>query len=213
MKLLALAVAVALVAGVARAGSPRYSSRVTNVWFPLKPGTTFVYRGTKDGKPTRDVVTVTHRTRVIQGAPCVVVSDRLYEAGTLEERTSDYYAQDRDGNVWYFGEDTAELTPAGKVKSTEGTWRAGRDGAKAGIYFPARPRVGQTGRQEYYKGQAEDHFRVVSVSAMTVVTHEWTPLEPGVLDEKVYRRGVGTLREVSLRGPVERNVLVSRTKG
>lgn len=100
-----------------------------------------------------------------------MVSDRLYEAGKLEERTSDYYTQDRTGNVWYFGEDTAELNPAGKVVSTEGTWRAGRAGARAGIYMPARPYVGQTGRQEYYRGQAEDHFRVVSLKATVRVPY------------------------------------------
>jgi hypothetical protein len=208
---------VVLTAGVPAA----YSPQVTNAWFPLRVGTVYVYTGTKDGKPTRDVVTVTHRTIVITGARCVVVSDRLYEAGKLEERTSDYYTQDRAGNVWYFGEDTAELSPAGRVVSTEGTWRAGRDGALPGIYMPAQPRVGQTGRQEYYRGQAEDHFRVVSLrstvhvpyvsSKTALVTREWTPLEPGTLDQKVYVRGIGVVKEASLKGPVERAVLVSRT--
>jgi len=197
------------------------SPNVTNPWFPLRPGTEWVYSGTKDGKPTRDVVEVTQRTILIQGARCVVVSDRLYEAGKLEERTSDYYTQDRAGNVWYFGEDTAELNAAGKVISTEGTWRAGRDGARAGIYMPARPRPGQTGRQEFYRGQAEDHFRVVSLQATVRVpyvsskaaleTREWTPLEPGTLDQKVYVRGIGTVKEASLKGPVERAVLVAKS--
>lgn len=211
MRALVLVAAVLLLAGTAHGASPRFSAHVTNEWFPLEPGTTWVYKGVKDGKPTRDVVTATSRVRVIHGAPCVVVTDRLYEAGKLEERTSDYYSQDRAGNVWYFGEDTAELTSTGKVKSTEGTWLMGRDDAKAGIYFPASPRVGQTGRQEYSKGRAEDHFRVVKVTPTTVVTHEWTPLEPGVLDQKVYRRAVGTSLEVTLKGPVERNTLVSKT--
>ena len=197
------------------------SPNVTNPWFPLRPGTEWVYSGTKDGKPTRDVVEVTQRTILIQGARCVVVSDRLYEAGKLEERTSDYYTQDRAGNVWYFGEETAELNAAGKVISTEGTWRAGRDGARAGIYMPARPRPGQTGRQEFYRGQAEDHFRVVSLQATVRVpyvsskaaleTREWTPLEPGTLDQKVYVRGIGTVKEASLKGPVERAVLVAKS--
>ena len=90
-----------------------------------------------------------------------VVSDKLYLSGALEERTLDYYAQDKDGNVWYFGEDTAELKANGEVKTTEGTWLAGRDGAVAGIFMPADPQVGQSFRQEYYKDQAEDHFRVL----------------------------------------------------
>jgi hypothetical protein len=213
---LALAAAVAALAGTG-AG---YSPHVTNQWFPLTPGTEFVYTGTKDGKPTRDIVRVTRQTITINGARCVVVRDLLYEAGKLEERTSDYYTQDRAGNVWYFGEDTAELDASGKVTSREGTWRAGRDGAKAGIYMPAHPRVGQTGRQEYYQGQAEDHFRVISLNATVRVpfvssrsaleTHEWTPLEPGTLDQKIYVRGIGTVKETSLKGPVERNVLVAR---
>jgi hypothetical protein len=212
----------AALAGVAFLGgtSASYSPHVTNQWFPLTPGVELVYQGTKDGKPTRDVVRVTRQTIKIAGARCVVVRDQLYEAGRLEERTSDYYTQDRAGNVWYFGEDTAELDASGKVTSREGTWRAGRDGAKAGIYMSAHPRIGQTGRQEYYKGQAEDHFRVVSLDAKVSVpfvssrsaleTHEWTPLEPGTLDQKIYVRGIGTVKEVSLKGPVERNVLVSR---
>ncbi len=207
------------VAALAATGAG-YSPQVTNQWFPLTPGTELVYKGTKDGKPTRDVVRVTRQTITIAGAKCIVVRDLLYEGGKLDERTSDYYTQDRAGNVWYFGEDTAELDATGKVTSREGTWRAGRDGAKAGIYMPAHPRVGQTGRQEYYKGQAEDHFRVVSLNATVRVpfvssrnaleTREWTPLEPGTLDQKIYVRGIGTVKETSLKGPVERNLLVAR---
>jgi hypothetical protein len=213
---LGIATAVAALAGT----DAGYSPHVTNQWFPLSPGTELVYTGTKDGRPTRDVVRVTRQTITIAGARCVVVRDLLYEAGKLEERTSDYYTQDRAGNVWYFGEDTAELDSSGKVTSREGTWRAGHDGARAGIYMPAHPRVGQTGRQEYYKGQAEDHFRVVSLNATVRVpyvtsrnaleTREWTPLEPGTLDQKLYVRGIGTVRETSLKGPLERNLLVAR---
>jgi len=136
-----------------------FSPRVDNPWFPLKPGTVYVYRGVKDGKQARDIVTVTHRTQKIDGVPCVVVSDRLYLRGRLEERTTDWYSQDRKGNVWYFGESTAELDAQGHVKSTEGTWQAGRDGAVAGIYMPAHPTVGRSGRQEFYRGHAEDHFK------------------------------------------------------
>src|SRR5436309_1290585 len=124
-----VAVLALLLAGAADASS-QWSPRVTNPWFPLRPGTIWIYHGTKDGKATRDVVVATSRTRVIQGASCTVVTDRLYEAGRLEERTSDYYAQDRAGNVWYLGEDTAELSRDGTVRNREGTWRAGRNGAK-----------------------------------------------------------------------------------
>src|SRR5690349_3609621 len=196
-----------------------FVARVDNPWFPLTPGTTSVYRGVKDGKAARDVFTVLHSTKMIQGVRCTSVSDRLYLAGRLEERTTDWYAQDRRGNVWYFGEATAELDRSGHVTSTEGSWLAGRNGARAGIYMPARPHVGQTGRQEYYKGHAEDHFAVVSVrarvsvpyvtSTRAVLTKEWTPLEPGTLDHKYYVRGIGTFKEVTVKGPLERDILVS----
>ncbi|HKA26931.1 MAG TPA: hypothetical protein VKD88_06120 [Gaiellaceae bacterium] len=196
-----------------------FVARVTNPWFPLIPGTIFVYRGVKDGKSARDVVTVTHSTKRIQGVLCTAVADRLYLAGRLEERTTDWYAQDRRGNVWYFGESTAELDRAGHVTSTEGSWQAGRDGAQAGIYMTASPAVGQSRRQEYYKGHANDHFAVVSLSAhvsvpfttsnRALLTKEWTPLEPGTLDHKYYLRGIGNVKEVTVKGATERNELVS----
>src|SRR5881392_137823 len=134
-----------------------FGAHVTNPWFPLRPGDRYVYVGVKDGKRARDVVTVEHGTRSIDGAPCAVVSDRLYLDGRLAERTTDWYSQDAKGNVWYFGESTAELDRSGRVTSTEGTWLAGRHGAVAGIYMPAEPKVGRAGRQEFYRGHAEDH--------------------------------------------------------
>ena len=117
-------------------GTPRippastFSPRVDNPWFPLKPGTRYRYTGVKDGKPSRDVVTVTQRTNTIEGVPCVAVHDQLYLGGRLEERTTDWYSQDSEGNVWYFGENTAELDKQGHVTNTSGTWRAGVRGAK-----------------------------------------------------------------------------------
>jgi hypothetical protein len=184
--------------------------RVDNAWFPLKAGTTFVYKGRKDGEPGRDVVTVTKRTKTIRGVRCTAVEDRLYLSGHLAERTTDWYAQDARGNVWYFGEATAELNEAGRVTSREGSWLAGVNGARAGVFMPAHPRVGASFRQEYYKGHAEDHFTVVSVSASVVVpytasarallTKEWTPLEPDTLDRKVYIRGIGLVKEETIKG-------------
>ena len=218
LPLLALATAAAA-AGVALAGvkdtdARSFSANVTNPWFPLRPGTRWVYTGVKDGKRSRDVVTVMPYGRTIHGARCVAVHDRLYVAGRLAERTTDWYSQDDAGNVWYFGEDTQELGPHLRVISSEGTWRAGRHGAKAGLFMPAHPRVGQSARQEYWKGHAEDHFRVVSVLGRNaVLTEEWTPLEPGVLDHKLYVRGVGTVLEQTERGGDERNELVSVTRG
>jgi hypothetical protein len=164
----------------------------------------------KDGKPARDVVTVTHRTRLVGGVRCRVVHDRVHMRGRLAERTADYYAQDARGAVWYFGEDTAEFNARGEVTSREGTWHAGVDGARAGIFMPAHPRVGERHRQEFLRGHAEDHFQVVSLDAHVVApfgtfehalrTREWTPLEPGVIDAKFYVRGIGEVVEQTIRG-------------
>ena len=171
-------------------------------------------------QPSMDVLVVTPRVKKIEGVPCVVVEDRLFLSGRLEERTIDWYTQDRQGNVWYFGESTAELDKRGHVTSTEGSWQAGRNGALPGIYMPANPRVGQSSRQELYKGHAEDHFRVLGLrakvkvpyvsSTAALVTEEWTPLEPDVLDHKLYVRGIGNVLE-HVKGPNERNALISVT--
>jgi hypothetical protein len=223
-RLIATTFLAALVAGCGGAGHSQaarsgFSARVTNPWYPLLPGSVYVYRGVKDGQPSREVMTVTHRTRVIDGAPCVVVSDLLYLRGRLEERTTDYYTQDSKGRVWYFGEKTAELDKNGHVKNTSGSWLAGVHGAKPGIFMFTHPRPGQSARQEYYKGEAEDHFRVLRLDVPVKVpygsfghallTKEWTPLEPGVIDHKFYVRGIGTVLERTAKGPLERNELVS----
>ena len=227
LNLRTILVALALLAAVgpAAAGQAQtrsFSARVDNPWYPLKPGTTDVYRGVKDGKPARDVFTATHRTRKIDGVPCVVVEDRLYLSGRLEERTTEWYSQDSHGNVWYFGEDTAELDKNGRVKSRSGTWRAGVNGARPGVFMFANPKVGEAAQQEFYKGQAEDHFRVLSLHASVKVpyvsskramlTKEWTPLEPGAIDHKYYVRGIGTVLEQTVKGGVERAALVSVTR-
>jgi hypothetical protein len=212
-----LAVLAALVVcGTGSAATPRFSPVVDNSWFPLKPGTIYHYTGVKDGEPSREVLTVTHRTKVVAGSECVEIRDLLYLSGKLEERTTEWYAQDRAGNVWYFGEDTAELDRHGRVTSTSGTWRAGVHGARAGLFMFAHPKAGLSAQQEYLRGEAEDHFQVVSLNARykgerALLTKEWTPLEPGVLDHKYYVRGIGTVLEQTVKGPAERNVLVSVT--
>jgi hypothetical protein len=196
-----------------------FTTRINNPWYPLIGGTKYVYRGVKDGLPSRDVLTITHHFRRVDGVRCVVVQDRLYLSGYLEERTTEWYSQDKHGNVWYFGEDTAELDRNGHVKNTDGTWRAGVDGAKPGIYMPAHPAVGDVGQQELYKDQAQDRFEVLSLHAHVTVpftssnqallTKEWTPLEPRVIDHKLYVRGIGTVLEQTVKGGSERAALVS----
>jgi hypothetical protein len=197
-----------------------FSTKIDNQWFPLIPGARYVYAGVKDGKPARDVLTVTHRTIRIDGVPCVVVEDRLYLRGRLGERTTDWYSQDRHGNVWYFGERTAELDSSGRVTSTSGSWTAGVGGARPGIYITATPQIGRVFTQEYAKGEAEDHFKAISLlktvtgsrATTALLTQEWTPLEPGTIDHKLYVRGIGTVLEQTERGGDERLELVSVTR-
>lgn len=202
---------------------PSFVAKVDNPWFPLAPGARWVYTGVKDGERARDVVVVTRDTKVVLGVRCVVVHDELYLSGVLHERTDDWYAQDAEGNVWYFGEDTVELDEAGKVVSREGSWQAGVHGAQQGIYLPGNPAVGDTGLQEYLKGHAEDHFKVLSLTASirvpaasskaALLTEEWTPLEPDVRDHKYYVSGIGEVKEQSVMGPAESLSLESYQPG
>ena len=228
-RLVVSAVVVLTVVGCSSAGGyhpkidpAQFSATIDNPWFPLEAGSTRVSAGVKDGKRARDVFTVTHRTLVVDGVTARVVRDQLYLDGALEETTLDYYAQDRAGTVWYFGEDTRTLDATGKTTGTGGTWRAGRAGAQPGVYMPAHPALGRRFRQEFLPGAAEDHFEVVDLSASVTVpyvsshrallTKEWTPLEPNVLDHKYYVRGVGQVREISVKGPKEALDLVSSTR-
>jgi hypothetical protein len=169
---------------------------IDNEYFPLDPGTTFVYEGNSE----RDVMAVTSDTKKIMGVECIVVDDRGYEGGKLIEKTYDWFAQDKKGNVWYFGEDTKEYED-GKVTSTKGSWEGGVDGAKPGIIMRADPKVGESYRQEYYEGEAEDMAKVVGLNESAtvpygsfdhvLVTREWTPLEPSYSEHKYYAAGVG----------------------
>jgi hypothetical protein len=174
----------------------KFTTKVNNEYFPLKPDTTFVHQGGTE----HSEMTVTHQTKKVMGVECVVVYHREWEGEKLIEKTYDWFAQDKEGAVWYFGEDTKEYKN-GKVVSTKGSWEAGVDGAKPGIIMQAHPRVGQTYRQEYYKGEAEDMAKVLRLNdSVTVpygsfdhvlVTREWTPLEPSYHEHKYYARGVG----------------------
>jgi hypothetical protein len=197
--------------------------RVDNPWYPLEPGSKYRYKGVKEGARIVDVLNVTHRTKTILGVRTTVVHDVVRVHGKPEEVTNDWYAQDRRGNVWYFGEATKTLDRQGNTISTDGSFKAGVNGARAGVFISGHPRVGQSARQEHYPGQAEDHFRVLDLDAGVSVpyassqhavrTKEWTPLEPSVLDNKYYVRGIGTVREIAIKGPVERLNLVSYHRG
>jgi hypothetical protein len=176
-----------------------FTTTIDNKYFPLEPGTIFVYEG---GAEQRGEMTVTSDTKKIMGVECVVVDHKEWEAGNLIERTFDWYAQDKKGNVWYFGEDTKEYEN-GKVVSTKGSWEAGVDGAKPGLIMQADPKVGESYYQEYYPGEAMDRAEVLSLNETVTVpygtfdhvldTRESTPLQPGFFEHKYYAPGVGPL--------------------
>jgi len=196
-----------------------FVSAVTNPFFPLVPGTTFVYEGETEGVPTREVMTVTNETKLILGVTTTVVHVQSFEDGVLIEETFDWYAQDVDGNVWYFGEDTMELDEAGNVISTEGSWEAGVDGAEPGIVMLADPKKGKRYQQENAPDIAEDMAQVRRLNSSVcvpygcfenvLVTKEWTPLERGVVENKYYAEGVGFILSVMIKGGEERLELVS----
>lgn len=195
-----------------------FSPHVTNPWFPLTPGRVNVYAGVKNGKPALNIFAPTSRTKVIDGVSTRVVEDRLYLDNRLEERTADYYAQDRCGNVWYFGENTATLDGNLRVISSSGSFHAGRSGAQPGVYMPAQPQTNERFRQEWYQGQAEDTFRPIDLSTSATVpfgrftgalrTEETTALEPDVVDNKLFARNIGQLIETAVKGPKEKLSLV-----
>jgi hypothetical protein len=226
---LAIGVAAAAAPAAARTSDPyaptfdpaSFVDRVDNPYFPLVPGSRWVYAGTTDAGKERVVTEVADQTQDILGVAATVVHDDGYVDGKLIERTTDWYAQDRAGNVWYLGEDTHEIKDGVEV-STKGSWKAGVDGARAGIIMPAQPRVGQTYRQEYLKGKAEDMATVLAVRASDIVpfvafrdavrTKDFSPLEPRLVEHKFYAPDIGIVLEKTLKGGFGRLELVEYTK-
>jgi hypothetical protein len=194
---------------------------VDNRFFPLQPGTRWIYKGIEDGEHETNVTIVTHDRKNILGISAIVVFDRVFVHGELKEKTFDWYSQDKQGNVWYLGEDTKEFEN-GKVVSTEGSWEAGKNGAKAGIIMLAHPQVGNKYRQEFLAGEAEDVARVVAKGLDIKVpygsfhnclkTVEFTRLEPDVKEAKDFCPGVGFVRAHGIEGPETSLVLTRITQ-
>ena len=200
-----------------------FTNQITNPYWPMKPGDHWIYRETDAaGEVQRNDVVVTNRTKKIMGIDAVVVHDTVRLGGELTEDTFDWYAQDSKGNLWYLGEDTTEYEN-GKVKTKEGSWEAGVDGAEPGIIMPADPQVGLTYREEYYKGHAEDGAQIISVDALAKVpygrfdhgiqTRNFSGIEPDVIEEKIYAKGVGVVLEITVSGGSDRSVLLSFKRG
>ncbi len=204
--------------------SPRaadFVARVDNPWFPLLPGTVRTYHAEGAKGPRTVTVTVTDRTRVVAGVTTTVVRDVVTDArGRTVEDTTDWFAQDRAGNVWYFGEATTAYD--GRRADSEGSWEAGVDGARAGLAMAATPRVGDGYAQERRAGVAEDQAEVLALDERRTVpagtfdgllqTEGTTPLEPGLVERKYYARGLGVVFEETVSGGDERVELVEVTE-
>jgi hypothetical protein len=200
-----------------------FTTTIDNRWWPMVPGMRYRYRETdREGAAQAVVVTVTNETkRIASGITARVVRDTVTEDGKIIEDTFDWYAQDKRGNVWYLGEDTAEFDN-GRLTTRAGSCEAGADGALAGVVMPARPRDGQTYRQEYYKGHAEDRGEVLSTDEMAqtpygrfkraVLTKDTTPLEPNVLEYKLYAPGIGPVLTLDVSGAAGREELIAYGK-
>jgi hypothetical protein len=209
-------------------GPSNFVKEIDNPYFPLEPGTTWVYEGKTPEGTERVEDSVLQETKRVMGVECVVLRDRVWLNGELIEDTVDWHAQDKEGNVWYFGEYTKEYEN-GKVVSTEGSFEAGEKGALPGIIMPANPKVGDSYRQEYYKGEAEDMAEVISLngsalndavttpydsfSKVVLVTKDWNPLEPDILEHKYYAPGIGLIGETKVTGPSEKIELIDFKSG
>jgi len=199
-----------------------FVAAVDNVYFPLFPGRVLRYSQTGPDGASSVEVTVMADTKNILGVKCVVVHDVVRTAnGDLAEDTYDWYAQDKTGNVWYFGEDTRSYE-GGAVVTTKGTWQAGVAGARPGIVMEAAPKLGDTYRQEYLAGVAEDRADILSLTesvsvaygtlANCLMTKDYSTLEPAKVEHKYFYPGVGQVLAVMVSGGTEREELISVTK-
>jgi hypothetical protein len=196
----------------------QFTTNIDNPYWPMAPGNRWLYRETDQGEVQRVEVVVTGKTKTIMGIQARVIHDKVTASdGALVEDTLDWYAQDTKGNIWYLGEDTKEYEN-GKVTSTEGSWQAGVHGAQPGILLPAKPHPGLAYRQEYLEGQAEDAATVLSLKMRVkvpfgtldhvLVTEDFTPLQPEIVEHKFYARGVGPLLTINVKGGASREELL-----
>lgn len=207
------------------------NNAIDNTYVPLVPGTILVYESETEDGLTREIFDVTYDTYEILGVSCTVVHDQSWvyvedeDEWFLLEDTFDWHAQDNDGNVWYFGEDTIEYLYDDSWNqidiSTEGSWEAGVDGATPGIVMLASPRSGISYRQEYYEEVAEDMAKVLRLNARVSIeygdfddcleTKEWTKLEPGNIEHKYYAQGIGLVYVEELKEKTVKVELVDIT--
>jgi hypothetical protein len=193
---------------------------IDNRYLPYRPGMRIHFEGVRGTTPQTDDQVVLQRTKRILGIKATIVRDTVSEHGVAVERTDDWFAQDKQGNVWYLGEDSFERKNGRMVKADD-SWKSGVKGAKPGIIMPAHPRHGDAYRQEFFPaGKAMDQARVIRRdAALTVpfgafkdvlVTSEFSPVEPQT-ERKYYAPGVGEIAERVVKGHHEEFHLVSVT--
>jgi hypothetical protein len=198
-----------------------FGSGIDNPYLPYRPGMRIHFVGVRGSTPQHDDQVVLRARVRILGVRCTAVRDTVSEHGRAVERTDDFYAQDRQGNVWYMGEDSFERRHGRFVRASD-SWRAGVGAGKPGIIMPAHPRPGDAYRQEYYPpGKALDEARVLRLHGqLTVpyghfkrllVTSERSPAEPQT-EQKYYALGVGEVAERVVKGHHEEFRLVSVTR-
>jgi hypothetical protein len=184
------------------------SKVVTNEYYPIVPGKKYIYEGTTaDGEERVEEMRL-DKVKVILGINCIAVNFKAFLDGKMIEEAEDWYAQANDGNFWYFGEAVDNYDENGILTDHEGSWEAGIDGAKPGIIMLADPVKGKTYREEFLPGVAEDEAEVLETGkeftidfgtfSNCIVTKNWTDLEPGIIENKIYAPGIGLIREINL---------------
>jgi hypothetical protein len=201
-----------------------FTTNIDNPYWPMPVGATWhVHVSNPQGESLQETITVENQTkRIADGVTARVVRDVVYDRGQPSEITDDWYAQDKDGNIWYFGENTTTIDLKTGKRDSSGSFQAGQNGADAGIAMPAHPYAGETYREEYYKGHAEDRSTVIALDQQVeapaghftgaILTDDHSPLEPTVSEYKLYAKGVGPVVAVSVSGEAEREDLLSYTK-
>jgi hypothetical protein len=199
----------------------KFVDEITNLYAPFTPGSHWVYETSGQAEVEHIVIDVLETTREILGVACTTVSDKVYVDGVLIEDTLDYLAQDVAGNVWYFGE-LSQSFEDGLIAGIEGSFIAGINGAKPGFWMKAAPVAGETYRQEWALGEAEDMATIVTLNADVeapfengqpiLKVREFTPISPGAVEFKYFVPGVGfVLEENPASG--ERLELIEYTPG
>ena len=186
-----------------------FVTTIDNPYFPRLPGSKYVYEGHTEEGMERVVLEILGETKVVMGVTTTIMRDTVTIDGEIVEDTYDWFAQDKEGNVWYFGEAVNDYEN-GQLVSKAGSWEAGVDGALPGIVMYGTPaaHVGEVYLQEYYKGEAEDTAELISANEAVTIplgnfddviqTYDYTPLDAEAQEHKFFAAGIGEIKAVDL---------------